>query len=59
MNTSDVYRIHSHCCHVLSLWILHFDFMLVDMITMLEKSLFGEIKDTVEAQCLMSLILYV
>lgn len=59
MITSDVYRIHSHCCRVLSLLILRFDFMLVDMTTVLERFLVGEIKDTVEALYLMSLILYV
>lgn len=44
IHTRDVYRIHRHCCRVLSLWILHFDFMLVDVTTVLEKFLVGEFK---------------
>lgn len=44
IRTRDVYRIHGHCCRVLSLCILYLDFMLVDVTTMLEKFLVGEFK---------------
>lgn len=45
MNTSYVYRIHSHCCRVLSFWVLQFDFMHLD-IRVLETFLVAGIKTT-------------
>lgn len=47
MITSNIYRIHSHCCRVLSLRVLHFDFMLEDMIAVLEKFLARHRRSTV------------
>lgn len=47
MITSNIYRIYSHCCRDLSLRVLHFDFMLVDMIAVLEKFLARHRRSTV------------